>query len=78
MLESGSWEHSVLQTPALVSITFNSLMVLVWYIFYFKYTLLDILMASLTLSHKGHAASVLVPIYMCTDCQHMEIIQTKS
>ena len=35
-------------------------------------------MAVLTFLHKGHAFSVLVSIYMCTDCQHVEIIRTKT
>ena len=55
-------------------------MVLVCYIYYSKHILLDVIMALLTFLHKGHASSVLVSIYtcMCTDCQHVEIIQTKS
>ena len=35
-------------------------------------------MPLLTFLHKGHACGVLVSIYMCTDCEHVEIIQTKS
>ena len=42
------------------------------------YVLLDTIMVLLTFLHKGHASSILVSIYMCMDCQHMEIIQIKS
>ena len=52
-------------------------MVLVCYIYYFKYLLLDTIMTLLTFLHKRRTFSVLVSIYMCTDCQHAEIIQTK-
>ena len=34
-------------------------------------------MTLLTFLHKGHASSVLISKYMCMDCQHVEIIQTK-
>ena len=53
-------------------------MVLVCYIYYFKYILLDIIRALLTILYKEHASSILGSIFMCTDCQHVEIIQTKS
>ena len=33
-------------------------------------------MALLTFLHKAHASSVLFSIYICTDCQYVEIIQT--
>ena len=54
------------------------IIVFFFYIYYFKYILLDIIMALLTFLHKGHDPGILVSIYMCTDCQQVEIIQTKS
>ena len=56
-------------------ITFTSLMVLVCYVYHFKYILFDIIMALLTFLH---ASSALVSIYLYMDCQHVEIVQTKS